>query len=96
MSADILVKPDFCSCLLIFFRKIFFKTLHFCFQVKFGMDQSNMTILNSSVPIHSPNMSNAKRKNNRHTSHNTLQTERLTLGDEAKMVSLSLMLQQIY
>lgn len=61
--------------------------MNFGFQVKFGMDQSNMTILNSNVPMHSPNMSNTKRKNNRHTPHGNLQTERLTLGDEAKMVS---------
>lgn len=54
------------------------------------MDQSNMTILNSNVPIHAANvLSHPKRKNNRHN-HGNLQTERLTLGDEAKMVSFFL------
>lgn len=58
------------------------------FQETIGMDQSNMTILNSTVPIHPPNMSHPKRKNNRHSApHGNLQTDRLTLGDEAKMVS---------
>lgn len=50
------------------------------------MEQSNMTIMNSSIAAHNPTLPHAKRKNNRAAPHGNLQTERLPLGDEAKMV----------
>lgn len=52
------------------------------------MDQNNIALLNSTTPIHSSNMAHPKRKTNRYTTPGNLQT--LTLGDEAKMVSVQI------
>lgn len=66
---------------------LFYQVLQLFFhRTELGMEQSNMTILNSNIPIHPSNMNHPKRKSNRH-SHGNLQSERLTLGDEAKIVS---------
>lgn len=49
-----------------------------------------MTILHASGPgpIHPPNVSHPRRgKTNRHNLHGNLESGRMSLGDEAKLVS---------
>lgn len=52
------------------------------------MDQANMTLLPG--PMHPPNVGNARRgRNNRHGALHGNQSERLSLGEEAKLVGLT-------
>ncbi|XP_074026510.1 protein Loquacious isoform X2 [Leptinotarsa decemlineata] len=52
------------------------------------MDSPNMTLLHSAGPIHPPNITHPRRgKGNRHGPlHGNLQSERLSLGEEAKLL----------